>query len=250
MKLKLIAAASCLALSSIANAAINPGSDMDQGGELIFSVWDSASSTSYTLDLGIDMREFDQNATYAYDLSTDANWMEFTTGAESMTWDVAGSDRASGMPSVNGIMMTARIGEDTSVMGLQHSGYNTLQSNIEQYIIKLDGLENDVSLDNSYFRNGGDYAGSTSVWGSFAGNLSVATTAGQGDSMEFWSLTTGVIEGRRPSPTAEHTKLAGTWTLSGDSLIYTAAAPVPVPAAVWLFGSALAGLVGISRRRK
>lgn len=42
---------------------------------------------------------------------------------------------------------------------------------------------------------------------------------------------------------------AGTWrfdmvTVSGD-----VAAPVPVPAAVWLFGSALAGLVGFVRRR-
>ncbi len=31
---------------------------------------------------------------------------------------------------------------------------------------------------------------------------------------------------------------------------YTAVAPVPVPAAVWLFGSALVGLVGISRKSK
>jgi hypothetical protein len=35
----------------------------------------------------------------------------------------------------------------------------------------------------------------------------------------------------------------GTWTLSGTATI------VPVPAAVWLFGSGLLGLVGIARRR-
>ncbi len=33
-------------------------------------------------------------------------------------------------------------------------------------------------------------------------------------------------------------------------IITTAAAPVPVPAAVWLFGSALLGLTGIRRRKK
>jgi hypothetical protein len=37
----------------------------------------------------------------------------------------------------------------------------------------------------------------------------------------------------------------GTLTLNGN-----ATAPVPLPAAVWLFGSGLMGLVGVSRRRK
>jgi hypothetical protein len=39
----------------------------------------------------------------------------------------------------------------------------------------------------------------------------------------------------------------GTLTLTGNS---TVTAPVPLPAAVWLFGSGLMGLVGVSRRRK
>jgi hypothetical protein len=37
----------------------------------------------------------------------------------------------------------------------------------------------------------------------------------------------------------------GTLTITGNST-----APVPLPAAVWLFGSGLMGLVGVSRRRK
>jgi len=35
-----------------------------------------------------------------------------------------------------------------------------------------------------------------------------------------------------------------------DALITTSAAPVPVPAAVWLFGSAMAGLIGFGRRKQ
>lgn len=36
------------------------------------------------------------------------------------------------------------------------------------------------------------------------------------------------------------------WTFSGSYEV----APIPVPAAAWLFGSALLGLVGVARRRK
>ena len=35
-----------------------------------------------------------------------------------------------------------------------------------------------------------------------------------------------------------------------DNLSFAQVAPVPVPAAVWLFGSGLLGLLGVARRRK
>ena len=37
---------------------------------------------------------------------------------------------------------------------------------------------------------------------------------------------------------------------SGNSMTVTAINTVPVPAAIWLFGSGLLGLIGISRRKK
>jgi len=39
-------------------------------------------------------------------------------------------------------------------------------------------------------------------------------------------------------------------TFGGDTLIAKAGPVVPVPAAVWLFGSGLIGLVGVARRKK
>ena len=43
----------------------------------------------------------------------------------------------------------------------------------------------------------------------------------------------------------------GTFTLTANGLQYAAAAPAatPIPAAVWLLGSAMVGLVGVARRR-
>jgi hypothetical protein len=46
--------------------------------------------------------------------------------------------------------------------------------------------------------------------------------------------------------------ILGSATLAADGTlaINAGTAPVPLPAAVWLFGSGLMGLVGVSRRRK
>jgi hypothetical protein len=52
------------------------------------------------------------------------------------------------------------------------------------------------------------------------------------------------------STTALVPTLLGTVTLSASGLVFsTAAAPVPLPAAIWLLGSGLLGLFGIGRRK-
>ena len=43
---------------------------------------------------------------------------------------------------------------------------------------------------------------------------------------------------------------AGTWDFSGGIVNWSSATVVPVPAAVWLFGTAVLGLVGIRRKGK
>lgn len=260
MKLKLITAASCLAAASFANAAIEDGANglgnpaNGIGGEFILSVWDVSASTSYTLDLGGSTKTFDSNGSYTYDFTNDANWQEFaaTMEGDDIYWDVAASDRMdTNAQNDNGFMTTAKVGADDNVTGLQIGLYNSMQSAVEMYAYTIDGLDDNYAENKSYFLSGGDNAGNTGVWGSFNGMVDWAQAQyGVDTEMEFWQMTSDVTYVRnRPFPLAVHNKLAGTWTLADGQLTYSTAA-IPVPAAVWLFGSALAGLVGVSRRRK
>jgi hypothetical protein len=70
-----------------------------------------------------------------------------------------------------------------------------------------------------------------------------------GSSIALYGITGDGSTGTVESYILGSAKLSsnGTLTLTGNG---TTTAPVPLPAAVWLFGSGLMGLVGVSRRRK
>lgn len=76
---------------------------------------------------------------------------------------------------------------------------------------------------------------------SFAADLSYLNGSLKGD------LTTGTLSGYTGSN--GDTVLANLGPVANPELLPPPLAPVPVPAAVWLFGSGLLGLVGIARRK-
>lgn len=260
MKLKLAALFIAISFSTTGISAINKGTEFTESGEFILSVWDDASSTSYTLDLGpLDTRNFFGERTVAgYDLNSDSNWNSFVSGVDDISelkWDVVASDRdevdwTNPAPSINGIWTTARYGTDSAVKNVSFSAYNTLQSAVEQYTNILDGLNTDYATNNSYLLSGASYAGDTATWGSWKGNVTFAEAA-YGETVNFWQLTT--VKGAHPrpgmyTPTASHEKMVGFWTLDDGRLMYSA--PIPLPAAAWLFLSSLIGIIGAGRRRK
>lgn len=51
-------------------------------------------------------------------------------------------------------------------------------------------------------------------------------------------------------PSLAFTSFSARWVLEGVATVEGTTNPVPVPAAVWLFGSGLAGIAGVARRRK
>lgn len=75
----------------------------------------------------------------------------------------------------------------------------------------------------------------------------MGATGGLGDPLEFWYVQQdpAAAVGTQTTVDPVATRL-GTFTLTADALSYQ---PVPVPAAAWLFGSAIAGLAGLRRRR-
>ena len=60
-------------------------------------------------------------------------------------------------------------------------------------------------------------------------------------------IEVGLATGMSPFDRNELASFTGDWTLN---LTPTEVSPIPIPGAVWLFGTALIGLVGFSKRRK
>ena len=87
--------------------------------------------------------------------------------------------------------------------------------------------------------------GGDTVFGTLAGynngNLVWSVSTGLNGSYEFYAAQTGLID-------ELHLGFGNHFLV--DDLSLNEASVVPIPAAVWLFGSGLIGLVGVARRKK
>jgi hypothetical protein len=253
--LKKVTAAVIMTVSvSVAQAAIVDG--ITQPSELFVNVWDETAQQSYALDLGITTAQLLANPSQSlsYNLASDTNYAGFLNPQSPLVFNVAGFSLVlNDLPDIPGYgaLITSNGDVAGSTSGWSQAQVDNAGNKISVHIGGLNAVESNSTANGA--GNGSGVAGPTSgdayfganTWlSNLGGGLPFNNTAGVDTALSFWQL------GTSDGSDAVATLLDGSWTLSGNgTLTYSAVSPIPVPAAVWLFGSGLVGMIGVARRK-
>jgi len=180
------------------------------------------------------------------------------TAGDALTWAVEGiqfptTPTGTGYRKPGGIVgitdNPASQAQNTSNLGLSPS-LTTWAGGFQQDVAYLAGTY--VTGGKAYAFTSGSSTGQ--VWGAGAGSIAGSTdlygqgpdTAGigLGQQMNLYALT-----GNSGLGQAQSYLLGTNLTLASTGTLSVSPAAVPLPAAVWLFGSGLLGLIGVGRRR-
>ena len=215
-------------------------------GELFFSILDDTNNNSLTLDLGIGVQAFLADPLAGFSLQSNALQSFIASGdPNAMRWNVAGlNNDVSGVAPE--IFVVTTVDNDTSPDPFQNgSAIQQAMVNAGQY---LEGVNNLIvgnvatagEIDGVAYFSGG-------AWGTnFGGPLPFDNAAELANAETAAMVIIGFVN---PTTTAfvENAALAnGFWSLDAGTGTVSFSA-VPIPAAVWLFGSAVAGLFGFRR---
>jgi hypothetical protein len=263
MKLKAIAAALALLAGGQAYAAPISDDGMGVGGAGVLSgtgagnwfltVLDTVRNQGFVLNLGRNVLN---------DVTSPTNWSITNTAltgwlaggtASNMLWNVSGlsntdDDFAAPFPNI-GYLTTNNNAARTNFNGDGFDNTLGMSSNVGNYLAQVNG---DLgSSDSAIFvpADGFAYPGNPTVWGGTLGGglpYDNRTTIGNSQFVNY-VFNLGEPGG---GPTPESTKLLGSIEVLANGQVNFTATAVPVPAAVWLLGSALLGMVGVSRRRR
>lgn len=252
--MKILAASVALAMSGVANAAILQSNSTSGSGEMFLTAWDQAGQQSYSLDLGLLERDFVANTsqTLSYDFSGDANFAPFL-GNTSVVFTVTGGDDSFLDPSSYGWVSTSVSSYDQIFLAAQEQSIIAgVVASIDNMALNSNAAAGDVldpSLNLSSYTVPGDigYFGD-GTWSINLGGKSFVAAGAVDTEIPFYFASLDAASGYTLGVLTE---LPNVWTMtSTGQLTYAAPSAVPVPAAVWLFGSGLLGLVSVARRRK
>jgi len=273
----LLAAGSSSTLAAINPGTIGPPVNTGSGssGELFLSVWDQAAATSYSYDMGLTVEAFIADATTARTWVLDQRFIDFAATGDTLTFNIAGSNGYPGITTggvINanyGFLASHLVGAvfgsapNNASLGQIYTAYtghiqylnnSQINQNGGSQFNQADQTNYPLNLSEVTTTNSGSYF--NNAWGvsmnakiPWMASAKVRQTDGSADttldmyfvhanpaatnsSSIFQPVGTGFVFSLDPA----------TATLS-----WASTAPVPVPAAVWLFLSALAGL-GLFKR--
>ena len=266
-KMKAVAAALAVAAAAPASAALTPGS-ASAFGSLFVTVFDETLNRSYARDVGILGGAFNPNVTTTFSVNAgDTNWTSFQAG-------LAGADTVTGstIPQTNlryNIATTNNAALQNSYVSLgagqttniTNGGEGALAGNINNFIGNLNSANSGCGTAGSGIscftqQSGASYNGATAtppeIWGRTMQFVAADTSGALGDQLGFYSILRNGSGFNNGKP-ASQSVFNGFWTFnaSNASVTWNAASvgAVPVPAAAWLLGSGLMGLVGVGRRK-
>ncbi len=263
LKYKLLVAAISLAASTQASALIASPQDGLGNGEAIFAIWDPVTLNSYSQDLGLTWNQYKPNLTNAaYTFSASINKKVYNaafakSNPANLVWNVSVANNV--RPDWSNLYDYGVIGTDKVPFRLNNGAVLQAISIQDQMATAQKKVVNGYAVNDrnpadNFAKHGtvanGAYAGEGRLWSwNWASSNGVNNSASIGDTMGFY------YEKINPVTTMMFpsfvTKAAGDWAFNGKALSYAApVSAVPVPAAIWLMGSGLIGLVGIARRKK
>lgn len=266
LKLSFLAAALALSVTGQASAAIN-GISTTGNGNLILSIWDTTSLTSYTKDLGISMDTFlggpvvnggasfvagsGGNGGVGASWTADATLSTFLAGANAATtsWNVVAMDGTGAGANGYRFITTSTGATPSAIANTPLKTYNSTPDIYMNAINVLAGANTSVATNSAA---GSAYAGATTFGNNFGGKANFSNAAGLGVSQNFYFLTPSSASGIAQATVGQFANAAGasTWTLaSNGTLNYTVAAvPEPGEWALMLSGFGLIGFIATRRR--
>lgn len=243
---------------STSEAAILSGFNFPQGdGELFISIASASGSMIVDTDISLfGLRNGSvtswsstapQTAAIMTFLST-APLSEFRFNAGGVTGQADYLDPASN--DDYGFFLTSNNPMNTSLVPLDSSGFNTVSSYIDTYIVQINNAYPSTEAITGLHYGEPGYHNQPNLWANNVGGTvsSISTEGSVGTPLNLWT-------GYNNFPGLFEYELAfrllgqlNIDTSTGVANLTTVSSAVPVPAAVWLFGSGLVGLVGITRR--
>jgi len=252
----LLAVALLAATTGAANASIAVGSNTLS--EAYLSVYDSTQGLTFTLDLGLTFGDLVTNLnndtfSKSYDLvaltagSTGGKWSTFAANLHAATtvYGVVASGNAGRLfatgPEISPTKFnvlndatTAVTNTKTHIASVNTASIADNAGAAVSTALNLSAIISDADTANTGQHN---QVNQFSTLNLSKGDAAADINYGQAGNFYYYLGATSV------------TAAAQQWTLAGNTLSFAAPAAVPLPAAVWMFGAGLMGVLGLTRRK-